>query len=291
MVLTVLTWGFNFVALKLLYDHMEAPAVALVRFAAMYAMLVVVCKLRRESLRYTREDILPILWLGLVSMGIYMVLFLEGMRNAGAAEGAIIISTSPIFTTLFAVMFKQDRFSAGALVGAVIAFAGTAIVILGGHQLGRGQVIAYLLLLASAIVWAYGAVLMRPLLARYTPTQALTLSMPGALLLLIPYGIHEALTMPWADMTPVTWAMLAHISVLAGVVGFLGFYAGVRQIGAAGAMMYQFFVPPTAALFEYLLLHKALTPVQSLGVVVVILGVALASRSRLLAARAASSTA
>jgi drug/metabolite transporter (DMT)-like permease len=291
MVMTVLTWGFNFVALKILYGHMSAPAVSVVRFVAMYGMLVAVCKIRRESLRYERRDVWPLLLLGFVSMGAYMVLFLEGMRGADPAEGAIIISTAPIFTTIFAVIFRQEQFSVGALIGAIVAFGGTVVVILGGNKVESGHIVASVLLLAASVVWAYGTMLMRPLMQRYSPTQALTLSMPGGLIVLLPYGIRETFTMDWAEMTWQTWAMLAHISVLAGVVGFLGFYAGVRQIGAAGAMMYQFFVPPTAAFFAWVLLGKTLTIEQSLGLIVVIGGVALASRSRLLAARAASSTA
>jgi drug/metabolite transporter (DMT)-like permease len=213
------------------------------------------------------------------------------MRGSGSAEGAIILATAPVFTTIFAVLYKQEEFSVGTLFGAVVAFAGTVLVILGGGAVSHGHLIANLLILVSSVVWAYGAVLMRPLLAKYSPTQALTLSMPGALLALIPYGLIPTLHMDWSAMTPLAWSMLAYISVLAGVVGFLGFYAGVRQIGAARAMMYQYFVSPTTAVFAYLVFGKALTLSQSVGLVIVITGVALASRSRLLAARAASETA
>jgi drug/metabolite transporter (DMT)-like permease len=289
LIVTVLSWGFNFVALKLLYVEMSPPAVAFVRFGLMYGMLVVVCVWRRESLRFARTDSFRILLLGFVSMGVYMILFLEGMRGSAPAEGAIILATSPIFTTILAVLAGQERFSPLALVGALVAFAGVVIVIVAGQeQTGDpGRLLGNLLILVSSVVWAFSVVMMRPLLGRYSPTQLLTMSMPGALVALIPYGLVATLAVDWGGFSPTIWLLLVHVSLLSGVIAFIGFYAGVRQIGGAGAMMYQFFVPPCAAFFGWLAMGKTLVPLQGVGLVVVIVGVVFASWNRLLAARAA----
>ena len=286
---TVLVWGFNFVAVKVLYQQMTPAAVSLVRFVPMYLLLLLFCRLRGESLKYTRDS-LPVLIQGFLSMGIYMVVFLEGMDRTSPAEGAIILASAPIFVAIFSVLAKQERFTPGAVLGAVVAFIGTAIVIAAGAKSSGGSMVGNLLILASAIVWAYSAVLSKPLVNRYSPVQSLTLSMPAALLVLIPYGLVATIQTPWKDFTPTTWGMLIHVVFGAGVLGFVGFYEGVKAQGPAAAMMYQFFVPIVAAIFGYWILGQHLTGLQLFGLAVVIAGVSIASRARYLATLRLAST-
>lgn len=279
----MLVWGYNFVAVKLLYLQMTPAAVSLVRFVPMYLLLVVACRVRGESLKYDR-DAWPVLWQGFVSMGVYMILFLEGMQRTSPAEGAIILAAAPVFVAVFAVLAKFERFSPGAIAGASIAFVGTAIVIASGSSSSHGSLAGNLMILGSAIVWAYGAILSKPLVNKYSPLQSLTLSMPAALAILVPYGILPTIQVPWTSLTPQSWLMLIHITFGAGFVGFLGFYEGVKAKGPAAAMMYQFFVPILAAIFSFFVFHKGLNPWQAIGLGVVIAGVIVASRARYLAA-------
>jgi drug/metabolite transporter (DMT)-like permease len=283
--MTVAAWGFNFVALKLLYlpGQMDAPSVGLVRFLIMWALLAAISCFRGDSLRYPKGEALRILGLGALAMGVYMVLFLEGMKGSTAAEGAIILATAPIFTAVFAALAGQERFRLGSLVGAIIAFAGVVIVITNGvhpAQQASGKLLGNLLIFLSSIVWAYSSVYSRPLVEKYSPFRVLTLSMPGALPVLLPYGFLATLSVDWSKLQSLSWIMLLHVAVLAGVVGFAGFYAGVRQIGAAGAMLYQFLVPPTAAISAWLVLGQPMTLLQGAGLIVVLAGLALAMQQR-----------
>lgn len=287
---TVLFWGFNFVAVKLIYQQMEAPALALTRFLAMYLLLLAWCWARKEPLRYTREDSLKLIYQGFLSMGLYMVLFLEGMTGSSAAEGAIILAVAPILTAFFAAAAKQEKLTVVSLGGAAIAFTGVALVATGGTHVDHGKLLSNWIVLASAVVWAYSAVYSKPLLTRYSATQMLTLSMPGAFLILIPYGLVSALRTDWRAFTPTTWGMFAHIVFLAGFAGFLGFYAGVRKVGAAGALLYQYFVPPIAALTGFLLMGQALTTAQVVGMLIVFAGVSVSSVGRFIANRVPQTT-
>jgi len=278
--IVVLTWGFNFVALKVLYEEMTAPAVSVVRYAVMLALLLIVCRVRREPLRVERADFPRVMFAGFISMGVYMVLFLEGMAGTTAAEGAIVLATAPLLTYLLSVLLKHEAYRPLALLGTFIAFVGVAIVVLGGAAAGHGSVRGNLLVLLSALVWAYSAVIMKPLVTKYKPLPLFTLSVPAGLPVLLPYGLAASWTTDYAAISPSGWLMFAHVSVLSGVVAFVCFYEGVRQVGAAAATMYQFFVPPTAAFCAWLVLGKALALPQLFGLLVVIAGVVTTARAR-----------
>lgn len=283
LLLTILSWGFNFVALKILYVQLQPASVGLVRFGLMWILLMAICLLRGDSLRYPKGEALRILGLGFLAMGVYMVFFLEGMKGSTPAEGAIILATSPIFTALIAGGARQEKLNFGSLFGAAIAFAGVVLVILGGVQAASEQkdkLVGNILILLSAVVWAASTVYSKPLVEKHPPFRILTLSMPGAIPVLLPYGLLATTKIEWDALTLVTWTMLAHVALFAGVVGFAGFYAGVRQIGAPGAMLYQYLVPPIAALFAWWVLGQAMQPWQFVGLVIVLGGVSVSMHFR-----------
>ncbi len=280
LTITVLSWGFNFVALKVLYREMSAPVVGLLRYLLMFGVLVGICLIQKESLKPARRDFWHIQAVGFLAMGLYMVLVLEGIRFTSPAVCAILLATAPVWTYLLSCGFRQERFQLSAMLGAVVAFGGVTLVILGGAAAGHGTLYGDIIVLISAFVWACSAVLMKPLLSRYKPTTVLTMSMPGALPVLIPYGLGATLNTNYAAISATGWFMFATTVLMSGVVAFICFYTGLRQIGASGAALYQYLVPPTAALFAWALMGKSLGPIQFVGLAVVLIGVAYAGRAR-----------
>lgn len=281
---TVLAWGFNFAAIKLLYQAMPPPAVGLLRYIPMALCLAAICVYSREELKYPKGQIGKILLIGFISMGVYMVLFLEGIARVAPAEGAIVLATAPVFTALFSVLMGQEPFRIGVLIGALISIAGVGCVVSNGIIAcdvdPQTHVAGVLMILASAAVWAYQAVLSKPLMAGMSSLKLLTLSMPGAAIVLVPYGVKSVAEMNWAAMDSLNWGLFFHVTFLAGVVGFWGFYAGVRAIGASRALLYQFFVPPIAVTFDIAIFDRQFHWLQFVGLAVIIGGVSIAARAR-----------
>lgn len=276
LIATVLSWGFNFVALKLMYEQMSPPAVGLVRFVIMWAALVLLCQALGYSIKYPKGDAGRLMFQGFLAMGAYMWFFLEGMRGSTAAEGAIILATAPIFTAFFAALAGQERFNPRAMIGAVVAFIGVGMVVAtGAHEVKEveGKWLANGLVLVASAVWALTSVVSRPLVEKYVPLRVLTLSMPGGLLVMLPYGLAPTLAVDWGSLSAITWAMMLHMAVLAGVVGFAGFYTGIKQIGAPAAMLYQYLVPPIAALSAWIVFGQSMMPLQFVGLSLVLAGV------------------
>jgi len=297
LVFTVLAWGYNFIALKFLYLEMTPAAAALMRHVLMYFVLVGICLLWRFS--PTHENGEPggnwfwagwrVGWFGMLSMGIYMILFLEALKRTSAPEGAIVIATAPLWTTLFATLAKQEAFSWRVLTGAALAFAGVALVVFGGTEIQAANLVGDALMLASAIAWALTSVWSRPLVQSRPPIVVLTQSMPAAMLVLVPYSILDVWRTPWLSLTAKSYLAFGHFTILAGALGFAGFFYGVQKVGASGAMLYQYGVAPLATIFAWLFLGDRLHPVQLVGMAVVLTGVVLGTAARNRAAAAAAS--
>lgn len=277
LVVTVLCWALNFSALKVVYQSVSASAVALVRAVITWVALWLFCVVRKERPTYPRDHRWRILLQGFLSMGVYMVVFLEGMKTAPASQAAIVMATAPILTSLFSALVKQDTLDWRLIVGSSIAFVGVLLVVASGSGADRGELFGTLLIFLAACIWAVSVIVMRPVLEARTPYQALTLSMPAAFVALIPYGLSASLHTDWTQVDGRTWLFFGHVAILSGGLAFITFYEGIRQIGAARATLYQYFVPPFAAFFAWWVLGNPLRPLQGVGLVVVLAGVALGS--------------
>ena len=276
LVFVVVAWGLNFSVIKLAYHDISPQAVGLVRFVFMLPILLVWCIVAKQGLSYPSGKALPLLAAGFVGSGAYMVMFLEGMRTAPAALGAVALSTAPIITTFLSVLVKQEKFTWRLLFGSLIAFSGVAIGALSAGQSSKGAITGVILVLGSAILWSTSVILYRKILVDMTPIKAFALSFPGAAVALVPYGLQAALTAHWDKVSFRGWSALSYLVVIAGVGAFAAYYKGLADVGPARTTMTQYFVPPTAAIFASLLIHEKLFALEVVGLVIVILGVAIA---------------
>lgn len=273
LTITALAWGFNFVAVKWAYIQVLPAAVGLARLFPTWVVMIILTRLFGEKLTYPKPDAFRILFTGFLAMGIYMVAFLEGIERTSTADAAIILASSPIITYAIAIIVRQERFRVGALFGALVAFSGVVLVMSKVMGVGGGKLEGNLLILLSAILWGISVVYSKPLMEKYSPIRVFTLSLPGALPVLIPYGLAAVATTDWMNLEPRTWLSLAHISILAGALGFAGFYVGVKHAGASGAMLAQFCVPPLATICAWKFLDEPIAREHYIGLVIVLIGV------------------
>lgn len=278
LVFVVIAWGLNFSIIKVAYKDLDPAAVGLFRYLWMLPLLALCCKLAGEELRYPKGTALKLNLAGFVGSGAYMVFFLEGMRTAPPTLAAIALATAPIITMFLSVALRQERFSWRLLFGSLIAFGGVAVAVLDSESKSQGSLGGTLIVVCSAALWAVSIVLYKPLLKDIAPVRALTLSFPGAMIALLPYGIGKLVSTNWGAVSLNGWLALAYLIVIAGVGAFVAYYKGLADVGPARASMTQYFVSPVAALCSALVLRERVTINEILGLVIVIGGVALTSR-------------
>jgi drug/metabolite transporter (DMT)-like permease len=283
LLVVVVSWGFNFLSLKVLYANGMKPLTLMFDRAILMGILLAgICLVRRQPLKYPGgRDTWLILLSGFISMGLYMMVFLVALQMTSPAEGAVMLAMAPVFTYILSCLARQEAFIPSAMAGSVVGFAGVATVILGGaHSSKHGSLEGNLVMLASAFIWAVGVVILRPVLHRHDAMRLFTLSIPGALPILLGFGLLPAIHTDYGAVTPLGWLMFAQIVLLSGVVAFVCFYVGIHQIGPSRATMYQFFIPPTAAMFQWLFFGDTLNGIQWLGLTVLIAGVFYSSYAR-----------
>lgn len=142
----------------------------------------------------------------------YHALYFTAFRIAPSAETGLMAYLWPLFIVLFSGLLPGERLGRSHVIGAMVAFAGAALIVLGRG--GSGADPAGLALGAlCALVWAGYSVLSRTL--GHVPTEAVTVYClaTSALSVLVHLAIEPTL---WPDGT-LGW--LAVLALGAGPVG------------------------------------------------------------------------
>jgi len=132
LLLVMLSWAVNFITVKGTGPQIPPMTFAWVRFTAAGLLLLGLLRWREGSIRLRPGDVLPMILLGVIGFGIYQVLWASAIQLISAGDSALLIATTPVIAVLMAVAARSDTLSAPKLAGALVSFAGVAVVV------GRG---------------------------------------------------------------------------------------------------------------------------------------------------------
>jgi drug/metabolite transporter (DMT)-like permease len=213
-----------------------------------------------------------------------------GTDRAGAAVASVLLNSSPFFVALLARFWLQEPITRLRAIGLLIGFGGVLLVVLadpGKIAHGSRLAIGLLLALLGALGWAGGGLGMRVLTRRepdldvagHTAAQFIAGGVP-----LIPLVLLDGGTTTWSD--PALIAQLAYLVIGGQVLVYLGFNAALARWPSTRVYAWTFLVPVVAVLIDAVQ-GQLPGPVATLGIVVVIAGVAIVNHPRAEAATAA----
>ncbi len=134
-------------------------------------------------------------------------------------------------------------------------------------------------LIASGCFAVFFSSWSKPLLRVYSPLRLMAYSMAITSLVLwitIPFfPPHRSLDQVGAR----SWYALGYAIVFSGIVGHVLWYEGISRIGVARTMVYSFFVPIWAVLFNHFFLGEKLYIQQIIGGALILWGVRTALRN------------
>jgi drug/metabolite transporter (DMT)-like permease len=198
-----------------------------------------------------------------------------GMALAPAADiGALLPGTMPLFVALFGWLALRERISAARLLGFALILAGAIAAAIGG--LGHAEAWrGYPLLLAAASMWACYTLAFRK--AGLNAWQAAAIVNAGSVVLLLPVlilsGTSRLLEAPAADLLLQGFVQ----GVMSGLLAMVCYGAAVRRLGASNAAAFAALAPGLAALLGVPLLGEIPSGISIAAILIVGLGVALAS--------------
>ena len=280
MLLVVVIWGANFSIVKSALTEIPPLAFATLRFATA-SVILLVFMLWHEGKRALpdRRTLWKLTWVGIIGNTIYQALFTYSLTLTTAANGSLIIATTPALVALAAAMLKIERIRRVMAVGIALAIGGVVLVVAErGLALGGRSLLGDLLMLGAAICWTIYTLGVRTLGQGLSPLAITTWTMitgvPGMLLVSLP----DWSTVAWSHVSLQAWLALAYATLLALVLAYVLWNNSVRVAGSARTAIYGCAIPLVATLIAWPLIGEQPTWVQGIGGVLIISGVLLTRR-------------
>lgn len=160
---------------------------------------------------------------GTIGLFGYHALYFSALRLAPAAEAGLIAYLWPLLIVLFSGLLPGERLRAGHLIGAIVAFSGAAVIILGGGSGFQASAApGYVLAFGCALFWSGYSVLSRKL--GDVPTAAVSIFCVATAIL--SFALHTIFETPVWPSNALGWG-----SVLALGLGPVGLAFYVWDIG------------------------------------------------------------
>lgn len=245
LVLT-LVWGCNWPILKMGVTEMAPLTFRGLTLPLAAIGLLLVARLSGDSIRVPRA-----LWPRLIVLALFNIagwngFVLFGVQQMPAGRSAILAYTMPIWATMIAAVLLHEPLSRRKLLGLALGISGMAVLI--GEQISVVRVAPFgaLMILAAAILWAVGTVLLR----KWQPPVAQN-TLSGWMMLL--GWIPLAIAAPWFDPQPLPdvlaglsargWFAILYNIFLAGTVAHWAWFTLARTLPVAVSSLSSLPVP------------------------------------------------
>ena len=283
LIYTVIVWGVTPVMVR-------SAAVALggydflVTRMAISGLIFIALLAAFSSFHVERQDWPRLALISLVGTFGYFAFSSFGFAHAPAGIGTLIMSTQPMLIALLAWAAGVDRLNRLTIIGLIVAFAGSALLVW-SDDISGGTVSRYDLLLgcgfifAASIGWSVYVVFSKPLILKYGPLKVTGLANIIAALptlaLLRPDMGHALVNLPPHAM----WALVMLFTVGTSSVISWNYAAGQARPTLLGMSLY---VMPVIAVFSgWLLLGEPITTQIIVAAAVIMAGVAISQANSL----------
>jgi len=280
LVLVQILFALHYVAAKTLLAHVPAAAWAALRVLAAAALFLAWYAVRGPR-RIARGDHARLAGLALLGIVFNQICFTEGLARTTASHSALINTTIPVATLLFAILLGRERARPGALVGVVVAMAGVLVLLrVDDVPWGAEWLVGDLLTQINAASFSLFLVLSRDTVRRLGPTASTAGFLCWGSLGIALYGGPAIARLDVSAVDGRLLLIAVYIVVFATVVTYLLNSWSLARVEPSRVALYVYLQPVLTAALAVAWLGERVTARLVVSSVLVFAGVLLASRDR-----------
>jgi drug/metabolite transporter (DMT)-like permease len=266
---TVFCWAAAFVGIRDAVRDMSPGSIALVRYTVASVVLAGMLAATRRPLP-DRRDWPRLALVGVLGIAVYNLALNYGSQFVHAGSAAFLVNTAPIFTAIFAVTMLGEQVTKLAFAGMVLSFGGAMLI-----SLGEGKEVSFepgaLLILLAALAFSLFFITQKPLLAKYTPIQVITVAVWVGTVLMVPFSLDVGSEVAGAPGSAL-WVVVL-LGVFPGALAYASWAYVLSKIPAAKAGSFIYIVGPTTVLIAWVWLGEVPAALSLLGGLIALAGV------------------
>ncbi len=272
-VIVALTWGMGIVFAKAAIDYFPPMLLMAIRSAITALILV-------WFVPIPRGELWTIFWIAAVSGTAQFSLTLTGLKHIDASSAALLGQLEVPFLVLLGVIILKERVAARNYLGIVLAAAGA--LFLAGEPRFEGSWLYLGLVIAGAVAWAVGQLIVKFLKHTDGITIAAWVAVFSTPQLFLVSGIFETDQVQAIRSAGwIVWTAVIYLSLGMTVIGYGIWYTLVRQHEVRKVAPFLLLMPVFSVLGSLTFLGETLTVGIVVGGAMIIAGVFFAMKESL----------
>ena len=294
--------GYSFMSVGLIFFAINGPVAKLALInglqsaelsafriqGAFIFLLVAALLVSRNKLKFTRNEILPLIGYGFFGVAMTQFLYFVAIRRIEVGVALIIEYTAPILVALYVRFVLKKDVSARVWLSLLLALLGLTLItqIWTGSKLDPfGVLCAFGAAIALAIYFIGG----EPLAAKRNPISLTTLSMGvGAIFWMVvqpfwdlPWDtLNNSVSLPYELGIITLGTVVLYIIIFGTVAPFWLYFIAFKYLDSKKAAIFGLLEPVGASIFALFLLGETFIAIQIVGGLLVLIGVIVAETAK-----------
>ena len=274
---TIGLWSLNLTVSRYILTHGFQPlAYGSVRYLLAALVFCGITLFAERSLRVAPRD-LPLLLAAAGVLYLNQIAFVYALHESTASVLALLLGATPIFAALAGVLLRTETLPRRFWSGALLSFAGVALVALGAGGQVSGSLVGVLLGVLAAASWAAYSMLITPLMRRYSASRISTIVLSATCVPLTLTALPQLADQDW-NLGWAVWLCLAFATLGPLVATNVMWFRSLDRIGPARATLAANLQPFVAALVAVVLLSESLGLLEVAGGLLIAAGIVAARR-------------
>lgn len=274
-----LFWGGSFIANAIALKYIGPIEIASLRFFIAAPLLAIATYLwkGRQIFKINMGDMGVLILMAITGVTLQYIIQVSAQKYTSATNASLLINTSVFFIMIFSAMFLKETMNAKKVAGAIIGFAGVALLVsngslsfdIGGHATGD------IMIMVCALLWAVYSIYGKKISSKYHPLTILNYVFIIGTLGFIPFYLitpHSSiLSIPASAMVSILF-----LSIFCSIIAYLVYSFALEKMNASTVAIYIYFVPLSTIVLAALILGETLTIASVAGGLLVLIGMYLA---------------
>jgi len=274
---TIGLWSLNLTVSRYILTHGFQPlAYGSVRYLLAALVFCGITLFAERSLKVAPRD-LPLLLAAAGVLYLNQIAFVYALHESTASVLALLLGATPIFAALAGVLLRTETLPRRFWSGALLSFAGVALVALGAGGRVSGSLVGVLLGVLAAASWAAYSMLITPLMRRYSASRISTVVLSATCVPLTQTALPQLADQDW-NLGWAVWLCLAFATLGPLVATNVMWFRSLDRIGPARATLAANLQPFVAALVAVVLLSESLGLLEVAGGLLIAAGIVAARR-------------
>lgn len=277
LTIVVLTWGANYGIVKSAFQDFSPVLFGAIRFTLCGFLVLLVTYRWEKGISIQTKDFGKVAWVGILGIGVYQAIWSIGLDLTSASNSALILSSTPLWGALYIHLVEKEAIGKRQYLYMLLSLFGVVLVVLkptvrlrfSPDTLG-GDLLSLVAAFCAAIFFSAWS---KPLLKTYSPLRLMGYCMMIGSLVLWLAVPFLATPVVLSQVRASSWWALGYAVFLPGIIGHVSYYGGIERLGVTRSMVYLYFIPLVAIVFNHLWMGEKIFPQQVFGGLLILFGV------------------